>query len=311
MNQRKRAPKSKNETGDHRIRLQKVLASHGSGSRRSCEQLILDGRVEVDGQVVDQLGVRVDPEKQKITLDGERLSLPKLQYFMLNKPAGVVSTAKDPAGRIRVIDLIKSDARVYNVGRLDKSSEGLILVTNDGDLANSLTHPRFGVEKKYHVLIAGRPDPEKLKQLKRGIQLAEAQANVLSVRIRKTMRDSTWLEMVLAEGRNREIRRLLAKIGHKVMQLRRVAIGPLPLGELPVGAYRPLTDVEVRKLKAVARKPASAERSSNASSHRKRSVQANKSRKISRGTAQAGRATKKPATGRPGRRASSKRRKSS
>ena len=208
--------------------------------------------MEVDGQVVTRLGTKVDPEKQKVTLDGERLVAQQLQYFMLNKPPGVVSTARDPSGRLRVIDLIKTDRRVYNVGRLDKSSEGLILVTNDGDLANRLTHPRYGIEKKYHVLVKGRPSRDDLAELKKGMYLAEARVQVQNVRVKKNLKDRTWLEIILDEGRNREIRRILAKIGHKVLQLRRVAIGPLHLGDLPLGTHRKLSPLEIRRLKQAA-----------------------------------------------------------
>ncbi|MEM9412969.1 MAG: pseudouridine synthase [Planctomycetota bacterium] len=240
------------ESSDNRVRIQKLLASHGHGSRRSCEEFILEGRVEVDGVVVDQLGAKVDPDTQKVTLDGERLIAQKLQYFALNKPPGVVSTSKDPSGRLRVIDLIKTNSRVYNVGRLDKSSEGLILVTNDGELANRLTHPRYGVEKKYSVLVAGTPTLHQLENLKQGIYLAEARVQVTHIRIKKKMKDRTLLEIVLDEGRNREIRRILARIGHKVIQLKRIAIGPLKLGELPVGSHRALTQAEIRLLKKAA-----------------------------------------------------------
>lgn len=233
---------------DGKVRLQKLLAAHGKGSRRACEEFIVDGRVTVDGQVVKKLGTKVNPEKQKVALDGERLVEQRLQYFMLNKPPGVVSTAQDPSGRLRVIDLIKTNTRVYNVGRLDKSSEGLILVTNDGDLANRLTHPRYGVEKKYHVLVKGRPSFEKLDSLKQGVYLAEAKVQVKNVRVKKRLREGTWLEIILDEGRNREIRRLLARVGHKVVQLRRVAIGPLLLDDLPIGMHRRLTLTEVKRL---------------------------------------------------------------
>lgn len=230
-------------------RLQRVLAAAGIGSRRECEELISEGRVEVDGKIVIEMGVKVDPDSQKIRVDGQRLKMPRLQYFMLNKPPGVVSTAQDPAGRLRVVDLIKTKERVYNVGRLDKSSEGLILVTNDGDLANKLTHPRYGVEKKYLVHVVGKPSRETMEQMQRGIYLAEAKVRVSNVKVKKALKDSTWLEIVLDEGRNREIRRILARLGHKVTRLRRVAIGSLNLGELPLGAHRRLTADEIRTLK--------------------------------------------------------------
>ncbi|MGC4007367.1 MAG: pseudouridine synthase [Pirellulales bacterium] len=166
------------------IRLQKVLASAGHGSRRACEELISEGRVEVDGKTCTQLGTRVDPSAQEIRVDGEALAKPKLRYFVVNKPLGVLSTNSDPAGRERVIDLIRSDARLFPIGRLDKSSEGLIIVTNDGELANLLAHPRYGVEKTYLALVAGEPSPDVLKQLAEGVHLAEGWAKAKQVRIR-------------------------------------------------------------------------------------------------------------------------------
>jgi 23S rRNA pseudouridine2605 synthase len=236
-------------------RLQKVLAAAGVAGRRECEQLILDGRVEVDRKVVTELGTRVDPRSQEIRVDGETLARPRLVYFAVNKPDGVVSTSRDPAGRPRVIDLLPPDApRAYCVGRLDRASEGLILVTNDGELANGLTHPRHGVEKTYQVQVAGRIEEAALHKLRHGTHLAEAFAHVKNVRIKRFRDRSTVLEMVLDEGRNREIRRVLAKVGHKVQRLTRIAVGPLRLGELPSGAVRMLTRQEISALKeAVAR----------------------------------------------------------
>jgi 23S rRNA pseudouridine2605 synthase len=246
------------ESGD---RLQKVLAAAGIASRRDCEQLILEGRVEVDRQVVTALGTRVDPQRQEIRIDGEALPRPKLAYFAVNKPEGVVSTSRDPSGRPRVIDLLPPNTpRVYCVGRLDISSEGLILVTNDGELANGLTHPRHGVEKIYHVQVAGQVEREVLAQLHRGMHLAEGFAQAKHVRVKSRRKRSTILEMVLDEGRNREIRRLLARVGHKVQRLKRIAVGPVRLGELPTGAVRPLTKKEVQSLHgAVAHRHSSVE----------------------------------------------------
>jgi len=230
-------------------RLQKVLAAAGVASRRECETLILAGRVEVDRQVVAELGTRVDPSRQEIRVDGEALHAQKLVYFAVHKPKGVVCTARDPAGRPRVTDLLPPNApRAFCVGRLDLTSEGLILVTNDGELANGLTHPRHGVEKMYHVQVAGQVDLEVLKLLRRGMRLAEGFAQAKRVRIKTRRKQSTILEMVLDEGRNREIRRLLARLGHKVQRLTRIAVGPLRLGELPSGAVRPLSRQEIRAL---------------------------------------------------------------
>ncbi len=231
-------------------RLQKVLAAAGVASRREAEQIILEGRVEVDGQTITELGTRVNRAQQTIQVDGEPLAQPKLIYFAVNKPEGVVCTANDPAGRTRVTDLLPPDVgRVFNVGRLDIASEGLILVTNDGELANQLTHPKHGVEKTYEVQVAGRLDVDVLKQLHKGVHLAEGFVQVLHVRIKSRRKNGTILEMVLDEGRNREIRRLLAKVGHRVQRLKRVAVGPVRLGEMPKGASRRLTPDEVRKLR--------------------------------------------------------------
>lgn len=230
-------------------RLQKVLAAAGVASRRECEQLILEGRVEVDRRVVKELGTRVNLQQQEIRVDGEPLPRTKLVYFAVNKPPGVVSTARDPAGRPRVTDLMPPNTpRVFCVGRLDIASEGLILVTNDGELANGLTHPRHGVEKVYHVKVAGHVENSVLAQLHRGIHLAEGFAHVKHVRIKSRQKKSTILEMVLDEGRNREVRRLLARVGHKVQQLRRIAVGPVRLADLPTGAVRQLASKEIRAL---------------------------------------------------------------
>lgn len=237
----------------HGVRVQRVLASAGLGSRRSCEQLILDGRVEIDGNVVTELGVRVDPNRQSIRVDGTNLKRPRLRYFALNKPVGVISTKRDPGGRTRVVDLIPDGHRYFTVGRLDRSSEGLILVTNDGELANRLAHPRYGVAKTYRVEVAGHPEPDAIRQWQKGIHLAEGMVRVSSIRVVKRLKQSVVLEMVLREGRNREIRRITARMGHKVLTLRRVAIGPLRLADLPIGAHRELTVAEVQLLREATR----------------------------------------------------------
>ena len=237
------------EQRDAHPRLQKVLAAAGLGSRRKCEEMISLGRVEVDRRVVKELGTRVDPLHQEIRVDGEPLPRPKRQYFMLNKPMGVVSTARDPAGRPRVTDMIKSNQRLFPVGRLDISSEGLILVTNDGELANLLAHPRYEVEKTYLAQVAGVPGRESLAKLERGVHLAEGFAHARRVRIKSQHKQSSTLEIVLDEGRNREVRRLLARVGHKVLRLKRIAIGSLRLGNLGPGEYRLLGSEEVRQLR--------------------------------------------------------------
>ena len=229
-----------------------MLASAGIGSRRQCEELITTGRVEVDRQTVTELGTKVDPHSQEIRVDGERLPSPKRVVFMLNKPVGVVTTNYDPSGRPRVIDLLPSDLRLFAIGRLDRSSEGLILVTNDGELANRLAHPRYGVEKTYLVQVAGVPTQETLDTLRRGMHLSDGRVQAKRVVLRSSHKASAVLEMVLDEGRNREVRRMLAACGHKVQQLKRVSIGPLSLGQLLPGQHRPLTWTEIRALEAAA-----------------------------------------------------------
>jgi 23S rRNA pseudouridine2605 synthase len=230
-------------------RLQKVLAAAGLGSRRQCEELITTGRVEIDRTVVTELGTRVDPARQEVRVDGTPLKQPKLVYYAVNKPSGVVTTNRDPSGRPRVIDLIPSDSeRLFPIGRLDLYSEGLILVTNDGELANRLTHPRYGVAKTYRVTVAGTPSRDIFAQLRKGVHLAEGVARVEHIAVKSRHKESTVLELVLREGKNREIRRILARVGHKVLRLTRTAVGPIRLGELPSGATRRLTREEVKAL---------------------------------------------------------------
>lgn len=243
-------PSSAPESSPHQPRLQKVLAAAGYGSRRECEELILEGRVEIDRKVVEELGTRVDVDSQEVRVDGEVVRISKPRYFMLNKPVDVLSTNRDPWARTRVIDLIDTEDRLFTVGRLDKSSSGLILVTNDGDLANRLAHPRYKVTKTYHAVVRGKPDIEIIKKLRQGVHLAEGFAQAVSVRIKSYTEQKATLEIVLDEGKNREIRRMLARVGHKVLQLKRVALGPLKLGELPTGAYRELTRDEIAALRA-------------------------------------------------------------
>jgi len=230
------------------IRLQRVLASAGFGSRRSCEEIITDGRVQIDKKVVTELGTRVDPNTQTIKVDGETLRRPRLSYYMVNKPLGVLSTNSDPDGRSRVIDLIGDRKHLFPVGRLDKESQGLILVTNDGDLAYKLTHPKFQVPKTYQVRVAGVMRDRDIKKVTGGIYLSDGFARVESIQIKRRHKQSTDLEMILTEGINREIRRVLARVGHKVLSLKRVAIGRLKLGSIKPGDYRLLEPQEVKQL---------------------------------------------------------------
>ena len=241
-------PRPRGESGELE-RLQKVLAHAGIGSRRACEDVILQGRVTVDGQVVRELGTQHRPPPRKIAVDGEPIRLERMVYYAVNKPKGYVSTNHDPSGRPRVVDLLPEiPQRVYTVGRLDEMSTGLMLLTNDGELANRLAHPKFGVEKLYRAVVAGSPDREILTKLTEGIWLAEGKVRAKRVRVVGRKGEATVLEMVLAEGKNREVRRMLARLGHKVMTLTRVAVGPITLKGLVPGEYRPLSSHEVELL---------------------------------------------------------------
>lgn len=233
-------------------RLQKVLAHAGVGSRRHCEDLIQAGRVQVDGRIVRELGTKVGPE-QKISVDGRPIRSERPVYWLLNKPRGVLCTNHDPAGRTRAVDLVpKVEQRVYTVGRLDEASEGLLLLTNDGDLAFRLMHPRFGVAKTYLVQVAGRPKRTDTDQLLKGVWLSEGHVKAQQVKRLKSQGESTWLRIVLSEGKNREIRRMLARLGHKVLRLKRIAFGPVLLGRLATGKSRPLTAAELAALRRAA-----------------------------------------------------------
>jgi 23S rRNA pseudouridine2605 synthase len=236
-------------------RLNKLLAHAGLGSRRQCETLIRSGRVTVDGQIVRELGTRVDPEKQRISVDGESVRTERPVYWLVNKPRGYLCTNRDPARRPLAIELVPQvSQRVYTVGRLDEDSEGLLLLTNDGDLAFPLMHPRFGVEKTYQVQVAGVPTAEDLQQLLKGVWLSDGHVRAKQVKREKKQGESTWLRIVLDEGKNREIRRMLARLGHKVLRLRRIGLGPLRLGTLPSGRTRRLTKAEVDALRCVAQR---------------------------------------------------------
>jgi len=229
-------------------RLNKVLAAAGLGSRRKVEELIEQGRVQVDGDVVADLACKVDPAAVKIKVDGEWLKKSRPVYFALNKPPGVLSTNYDPSGRMRVIDLVPDQDRVFSVGRLDQSSEGLMLLTNDGELAQRLAHPKFRIQKTYFVVVSGQMSEDELNKLRKGVHLAEGLARIDGATIKRVRKGCTELEIILSEGKNREIRRILARAGHKVVLLRRIAIGPLRLGQMPVGASRQLTSNEVKAL---------------------------------------------------------------
>jgi 23S rRNA pseudouridine2605 synthase len=240
------------EPGAEGPRLQKVLAQVGLGSRRVCEEMIADGRVTVDG-VVAELGRRVDPDTARIAVDGVALSVrPGLVTYLLNKPAGVVSTASDPSGRRTVVDLVPAEPRVHPVGRLDADSEGLLLLTNDGDLTFRLTHPRFGVEKEYLVAVQGRLRPVEVRRLREGVTLEDG----VTAPAKVALVEPGVARITIHEGRNRQVRRMCAAVGHPVDRLVRIRIGPLTDRSLAPGEWRPLTFNEVRSLAAAAHEAA-------------------------------------------------------
>ncbi len=242
-------------------RLQRVLADAGYGSRRACEELIESGSVKVNGEVVDALPAWVDPTQDRIVVDGKALKPPERHvYIMLFKPRGVVSTNSDPEGRVRAIDLVKHPAnpRLYPVGRLDLDSSGLLLLTNDGELANRLTHPRYEVHKGYEVTVGGSLTDAEVAKLEAGIFLHDQEGTGKRTRetqlsIRKRDRTRTMLYMELREGRNRQVRRMLLRVGHPVKKLRRIRMGPLELKGLAVGEWRELTARELQALRRAAR----------------------------------------------------------
>ena len=232
--------------------MQKVLARAGIGSRRACEELITEGRVTIDG-VVAVLGDRADPEQQRLAVDGVPVATKAgLVYYVLNKPVGVVTTAHDPEGRRTVVDLVPAEPRVFPVGRLDFDSEGLLVLTNDGDLTHLLTHPRFGVEKSYLVEVEGSPSPAAIRRLREGIDLDDgrtAPARVRRVQSRHSAAGATSaLEVTIHEGRNRQVRRMCEAVGHPVRRLVRTRIGPVSDARLAPSAWRELTPREVRGL---------------------------------------------------------------
>ncbi len=233
-------------------RLNQYLAHAGVDSRRHCELLIQRGRVRINNIVVRDLSVRVRPG-EVVSVDGQELNSEKHVYWLVNKPQGYLCTNHDPARRPLAKDLLPHvPERVYTVGRLDEDSEGLLLLTNDGEFAQKLMHPKFGVEKTYHAQVAGLPKSEEIQKLVTGIWSSDGKLRAKKVRTLKKQGESSWLEITLAEGKNREIRRMLAVMGHKVIRLKRVSIGPVRLDRLPKGKARKLKEWELITLNKIA-----------------------------------------------------------
>ena len=235
-------------------RLQKILSAAGVASRRASEQLILDGRVTVNGETVRELGTKADPDKDAIKVDGRRIKTDiPARYIALYKPKGYVTTRKDPEGRKTVMDLIGEGEYIYPVGRLDYDSEGLLLMMSDGDLASRLMHPRHEVDKVYEVIVAGVPEPKSIEKLRKGVFIEGGRTSPAEVHVENTVkgaRPTTKLTISIHEGRNRQIRRMCSAVGLPVWELRRIRMGPIGLGRLKPGQWRDLTREEVRRLKA-------------------------------------------------------------
>lgn len=230
-------------------RLQKVLAAAGVDSRRKCEELIIDGRVRVNRKVVDKLPAFVDPERDIITVSGKRILAANRVYFLLNKPKGVICTSSDPQGRKKAIDLVGASERIFCVGRLDADTTGLIILTNDSELTNRLTHPRYRMAKTYVARVRGRADGKAVEKLKKGIWLAEGKTSPAAVKILKRGRQESLIEITIRQGLNRQIRRMLARLDLPVESLKRTRIGRLNLRGLGPGKFRSLTKAEVAYLK--------------------------------------------------------------
>ena len=231
-------------------RLQKILADRGLASRRKAEDLIREGRVTVNGKVA-VIGGKADPERDAIKVDGRRLSAsPEKMYVLFNKPKNVVTTLKDPEDRTTVMDLVSlPKPRLFPVGRLDYDAEGLILLTNDGDLANKLSHPSNEIPRTYFVKVKGKPQRDEMQRLSRGIRLEDGITAPCGIAPIRETEGNTWVEMVLHEGRNRQVKRMWEKLGYPVLKLKRVAFGGLKLGSLNPGEFRILRPDEVQKLK--------------------------------------------------------------
>ena len=237
-------------------RLHKILAHAGIGSRRRCEELIAAGRVTVDGETVTDLGHKADPAQAEIRCDGERVKPEAPVYYLLNKPRGVVCTSARGEKRPRAIDFVRHESRrLYTVGRLDEDSRGLVLLTNDGELTNQLTHPRHKVAKTYVVKVRGTMKPAAVQEAQRGVHLSEGRTSLSRVEVRRRTRNATVLKIELHQGINRQIRRVLAKLGHPVVDLRRVAIGPIHDPDLSEGACRRLRPDELERLRNAATPP--------------------------------------------------------
>lgn len=243
----KKAIHSESHTG--RQRLQKILAAAGIDSRRKCEELILEGLVTVNGEMVNELPAFADPGKDEIRVDGQRIHAEAKVYYLLNKPKGVICTNSDPMNRPRAIDLVDTKQRIFCVGRLDADTTGAIILTNDSELTNRLTHPRYELPKTYHVKLRGRMEGEEIEKLKKGVWLSEGKTERAAVKVLQKTATETLLEVSIRQGLNRQIRRTFAHLGFKVKSLKRTQIGNIVLKGIAVGGYKKLTNSQIAYLK--------------------------------------------------------------
>lgn len=232
-----------------KIRLQKYLAEAGIASRRACEELILDGVVKVNGKVIEQLPAFITPDVDTITVNGKKVISALKVYFLLNKPKNIICTNKDPQGRRKAIDLVNTDKRVFCVGRLDADTMGAIILTNDNELCNRLTHPRYELPKTYVAAVKGKVQGEDIEKIKHGIWLAEGKTSKARLKVVSRNNKLTLLEIIISEGKKRQIRRMIAKVGYKIKTLKRTHIGKIPIKGVGTGQYRPLTKSEINYLK--------------------------------------------------------------
>jgi len=237
------------QKGSGKVRLQKFLASSGVDSRRNCEELILEGHVRVNRKVVDTLPAFVDPEVDLVTVNGRRVNVAEKVYFLLNKPKGYICTNYDPQGRKKAIDLIDTEERIFCVGRLDADTTGLIILTNDSELANRLTHPRYELPKTYEVMLKERISGEAIEKLKKGTWLSEGKTGRAAVKVLKRTQWDSLIEITIRQGLNRQIRRMLAKVGCRVKSLKRTKVGNINIKGIPVGGYKRLTKSQVAYLR--------------------------------------------------------------
>jgi len=230
-------------------RLHKILAAAGVDSRRKCEELILSGAVEVNRRVVDKLPAFADPDRDIITINGQKIRQEQKVYFLLNKPKGVICTNSDPQGRKKAIDMVPVRQRIFCIGRLDTDTSGIIILTNDSELTNKLTHPRYGVSKTYVVSIKGDIDSRQVEKLKKGIWLAEGKSKRASVKVLKRSYKESLIEITIRQGLNRQVRRMLAGVGLKVKSLKRIKIGNISAKGLGIGNFRKLSRAELEGLR--------------------------------------------------------------